>query len=150
MHRKNELLLELEHLDYELETKNMELEGLYRKHHTMKKSIIYYIVPYVLILLFLRFIVNNLQGGGIGYAFSVVLSPIYLVIIFICSIFLIKKIWIVYCNGKSARARKIAKKYHQHSISEDIERCMVSITAIEKRMNELNDELLIIENSQNL
>lgn len=145
MYRRNELILELEHLDYDFETKNMELQGLYKDYHNMKVKVLYYIVAYFIILLFAIFLVVNMRGGEVGTAFSTVLSPIYALLVLVCSIVVIKKIWILYCNGGSEWARKSAKKFREHSISEEIEKCMLSITKIERKMEEINEELLKFE-----
>ena len=144
MYKKTEDLLKLEHLEYDLESRKMELEGLKKEYKDFRIDIVCNVIPLIIMILFYIFTVGSYSspGAGYSYAFYIVLSPILICIIGIYVIYLIKKLWNIYLNRNSERARKLAKKYGKRSVSEEIEKSMIDIANIEMKIEEIKDELL--------
>lgn len=141
MCKKTELLMELEHLKYDLESKKMELEGLKKEYKELKGSIIYYICPFLVFVLFYMVTIGRFGNDSLGQAFSIVLVPIYLCLGGAYVIFIIKKIWYIYLNGNSEHARILSERFHNRSISKEIEQCTMELMNIEMKINEITERI---------
>lgn len=141
MFKKTELLVELEHLKYDLESKKMELEGLKKEYKELKGSIIYYIFPFLVFVLFYMVTIGQFGNSDLGQAFSIVLVPIYMCLGGVYVIFVIKKIWYIYLNGNSEHARALSERFHTRSISKEIEQCTMELMNIEMKINEITEQI---------
>lgn len=142
MYKKTEYLLELERLEYDLESKKMELKGLKKEYSDFKFEIIAYVIPLVIMIVFFRLTV----GSEICMdAFRIVLSPILIILIGIYVVYMIKKFWNIYLNKDSGIARKLAQKCGKRSVAEEIDKCMMDISKYEIKVENLRNK---IENEQ--
>lgn len=128
MYKKTEYLLELERLEYDLESKKMELKGLKKEYGDFKYEIIANVIPLIIMIVFFGLTVGNPMCME---AFSIVLKPIFLCIIGAYTIYLIKKLWNIYLNKDSYMSRKFAKRFGKRSVAEEIERCIAEISILE-------------------
>lgn len=142
MYKKTEYLLELERLEYDLESKKMELKGLKKEYSDFKYDIIAYVIPLVIMILFYKLTVGN---PICMEAFRIVLSPILLILIGIYVFNMIKKLWNIYLNKDSDIARRLAKKIGKSSVAEEIDKCMMEISTLEIKIENLSKK---IENEQ--
>lgn len=141
MYKKNELFMELENLEYDLESKKMELEGLKKEYHELNISIIYYICPFLVFVLFYMATIGRFGTDVLGQAFSIVLGPIVICIGGLYVIFVIKKIWYIYLNRNSERARTLSERQNIRSVSKEIERCTMEMMNIEMKINEITEQI---------
>lgn len=143
MYKRTEYLIELERLEYELESKKMELTGLYKEYSEIKKSIIYYMIPLFILFVFYTITVGQFHTSSehIIQAFSIVLNPIYIFIFFVCLAVIVKRIWFICLNLDFEYTRKLSEKFNHRSVSKEIDRCKLEITKIEMRINDLSEKL---------
>ena len=134
--------MELERLEYDLESKKMELKGLKKEYSDFKFEIIAYVVPLVIMIVFYELTVGN---PICMEAFRIVLSPILICIIGAYAVCMIRKLWNIYLNKDSDIARRLAKKFGKRSVAEEIERCITEITVLEIKVENLSKK---IENEQ--
>lgn len=138
MYKKTEYLLKLEHLEYDLESKKMELNGLKKEYSDFKYEIIANVIPFVIMILFYKFTVGN---PICMEAFRIVLSPILLCIIGAYAVYMIRKLWNIYLNRDSYIARRLAKRFDKRSVAEEIERCITEISVLEIKVENLSKKI---------
>lgn len=142
MYKKTEYLLKLERLEYDLESKKMELEGLKKEYEDMRSRIKYYVIPFVIIILFYIFAISvYMTDGYYGFAFLIVMGPIMGGLMLIYTFFMFRYIWKVYLHGNSKRAISLSDRFSKRSITVEIERCQIEIYNLEIRIENVKNKI---------
>lgn len=145
MYKKTEYLLQLERLEYDLESKHMELEGLKKEYKDLHSRIKYYIVPFIFMLVFYAITMGSYLDDTLAYAFCVILRPIIIILIGIYVVYAINKIWNIYLNRNSEIARRFSEKNNKRSVSVEIERCSIEITNLEMKIDDIKEKIINLE-----
>lgn len=148
MQQSKELEQKIDNIKYDIETLEMEKNGLMRKLLFLKEKLIINFVILILIFFFLMFTVGYEPFEPYSIAFTTVLRPLYFLLTGVYIFFLIlKPIWEIYLNCNLKSGRKAAIKYGVKSISEDIEMCDIRISALNSILRDYDKETVIDDES---